>query len=145
MKIILLILLTLSIQAKVLNFEFQSGNNHYQSTTISTTLSDKYKTDYKTMKIILLEAPSRKNEMQMEQSKILRDLPHFTFEDTLTIWVMSLTNETYQVGYHTTMTEAKKLAKNHKNFKITILDSNGKIIKQSSTVMSSAEIIQALE
>lgn len=146
-KIIFLALyLTLSCHAEIINFDFfgTSDKGRYNSTTVNEDIKYEYGTGFKINSTVLIESSCIDNDMLITQNKIFDNLPHGTFEKFATIIVISLTCEEYKSGYHTSIGTAKRLAGEYKNFRITILSSEGVILKRSDTVIKGKEIIQVI-
>jgi hypothetical protein len=144
--IFLTLYLTFSCHAEIINFDFFGTNDKkiYNSTTVNEDIKHEYGKDFKINSTILIESNCVDDEMLITQNKILYNLPHGIFEKYAAIIVMSLTCKEYKSGYHTSVATAKRLAGDYKKFRITILSSEGVIIKRSNAVFKEKEIIEII-
>ncbi len=148
MKILALVALfftSAAVAGEVLDIEFvDSGNHSYRTITIASDLKSMYGADYdySNAKVLLIETPSFKNENYLAQDKSLNALGHGAAADDEILFVMACPSETYDSGYFTSMTTAKKLAGDKALFRVRLLNSSGLVLKESLLPLTTDQLRQ---
>lgn len=141
MKKIIFTLILLSIvstiNAQKMNFDFfDASGKKYNSETFSEQLGKEYKTNFNEQ-IILLLTPNKNDTTYLRQEKILTKIDA---EELQIIYVVACKNEELTDGYYTSRETAKKLMGESDNFRVYIVDSEGKLKYKSDRVVSQKRI-----
>jgi len=129
------------IFAQILDFNFFDSNGHsYQSKNYNSQLEKEFNSKYN-LKMILLETPDLQDSLFQKQFKILNSLKA---EELNLIYVSACLNKEDKDGYHTSIITAKTLMKSRPGFRIRILNTNGKVLKESRNILASDTIKKIL-
>ncbi len=134
------------LQAKTINFYFYGADKQgvYNSTTTNEDIKREFGDNFKINSIVLVESSSADNKMFKLQEKIL-DTSVEAFENYASLQVTSLTQSSQTSGYHTTKGTAKRLNQEKKDFKITILNSKGEVLRSFTKVIDKKTFIELLK
>jgi len=135
-----LMLSSLAHSSPGIDIEFQSsGNQVYRTTTLESDIKKYYGFKVSDPRVLLVVVESLNSPELIEQNNAIDGLGH-DVEQYKLIYVISCKNETYEHGYHTSKEVASSLASAEEVFKVILLGSSGKVLKQSNQPVSSKEL-----
>jgi hypothetical protein len=121
-----------------------SGDNWYRTTTLSKDLSEKFRIETKTAKVLLVETPSLADGRYVAQIKAFDRLGH-AIEEYEILLVVASPDGGPTSGYHVTHEDAPALMGNQPIFRVRLLNAAGVVKKQSLNPIMTKELKRWLE
>lgn len=129
--------------AEVLDVEFKDTSDRqlYHTTTLSRDLILWYGREVANVnvKVLLIETPILSDKRYKMQNNSLNRLGH-EVEEFQVMFVTACTEEEYHDGYHTTREAAIRLSSNKGSFRVRLLNSTGRVLKDKSEPVSTIEL-----
>jgi len=127
--------------AQILDFNFFDSNGHsYQSKNFNVQIEKEYNSKYN-LKMILVETPDLKDSLFQKQFKFLNSMDA---EELNLIYISACFNNEDKDGYHTSINTAKTLMNSRPEFRIRILNNDGKVLKESRNILPTDTIKKIL-
>jgi hypothetical protein len=126
-------------------FAFQdSGNHEYRTTTLELDLIKKFGHPFPQIKVLLIETPTLVDASFIAQNEAFDSIGH-DIEEMQVMSVVACPTQEAQSGYHTTKQTAVTLANGQQSFRLTLLASDGQVIKSTAAPLNSRELRKWLQ
>jgi hypothetical protein len=137
-----LMFFTTSSFSQTMNFKFFNSNGkEFNTKILNEQLEKEYGTRFEE-KMILLETPSLKDSLYIQQNNILNDIDA---ERLQLIFITACTENEYKGGYHTSIEKAKEIMGESPKFRLRIIESGGRILFESYETLNKYEIEKELK
>ena len=137
-RLALLALIAACSRATILDFEFQGAGGHpvYRSGNLGKALEREFTSGLEPI-VVLVETPSYDDARYSQQMGLLESLDA---EDSQLLFVTACPCGPSASGYSTTAETANRIAGGEPRFRVTVLDGEGVVLKESDTVLPASEV-----